>query len=605
MAKEKPRYNVVQNIEYMMRHYLRESKSAVAAALLQAPVKVSATFLAILLPSVVLRHLADGGVSGALIRATAGVAALVALATVLDKLLDGFLFGRVIYMRVAFMAEMMYKNLDADYAVIEQPRTRELQERANKFTCDNRAGGEQMLRSLRDILANMMGLALYSVFMARLNAWVFAGLFALSAINYAAVYLYNRYDANQREARGKIWNRELYLRGKCADFEAGKDVRIYNIADWFERHAEKNAGDDDDLGKKREGRRFASEAVGTATMLLRDGWAYVYLLGRVLAGGMGVSEFVLYFGIIAGYSAWINGIALELTKLNRCSLECNDYRAFLELPDRQNRGAGIPLPSPSELPSEFAFKDVRYTYPGAEKPAIDIEDLTVSKGQKLAIVGRNGAGKTTFVKLLTGIYMPDAGLIAVNGQDAQAFNRDEYYDLFTAVFQDFMFLPGSIAENVALKKKEEIDLARVADCLSAAGLREKVASLPYGMDTHMVKEVSDEAVEFSGGEKQRLILARALYKNAPVLVLDEPTAALDPIAESDMYQKYASFAKNRTSVFISHRLASTRFCDRILFIEDGKIVEDGTHDELMKRGGKYQEMFDIQSHYYREGRCDE
>lgn len=605
MAKEKPRYNVVQNTGYMMRHYLRESKSAVAAALLQAPVKVAVTFLAILLPSVVLKHLTAGAAAGVLIRATAGVAALIALMTVADKLLDGFLFGRVIYARVAFMAEMMYKNLDADYAVIEQPRTRELQERANRFTNDNRAGGEQTLRSVRDICTNVLGFALYSALVVRLNAWVFAGLFALSAVNYAAVYLYNRYEANQREARGKVWNRELYLRGKCSDFEAGKDVRIYNIADWFERHAEKIAGDDDDLGKRREGRRFASEAVGTVTMLLRDGWAYIYLLTRVLAGGMGVSEFVLYFGVIAGYSAWINGIALELTQLNRCSLECNDYRAFLEMPDRQNRGAGIPLPRPTELPPEFVIKNVRYTYPGAEKPAIEIENLTISKGQKLAIVGRNGAGKTTLVKLLTGIYMPDTGKISVNHQDAQAFNRDDYYDLFTAVFQDFMFLPGSIAENVSLKKMEEIDRARVAQCLAAAGLAEKVDSLPHGMNTHMVKEVSDEAAEFSGGEQQRLILARALYKDAPVLVLDEPTAALDPIAESDMYRKYATFAMNKTSVFISHRLASTRFCDRILYIEDGKIAEDGTHDELMKKGGKYREMFDIQSHYYREGRRDE
>ncbi len=594
------KYNIFQNTAYMMRYYARESAATVVAVLLQAPIKVATTFLAILLPSVVIQYLAAGAAAGVLIRATVGVAALIALATVADRWLDGFVFGRVIYLRIAFMADIMYKNLDADYAVIESPRTRELLERASKFTNDNRSGGEQTLRSVRDIFTNALGFALYSALMAHLNVWVFAGLFALAAINYAAVYLYNRYDAKLKETQGKIWNRELYLRGRCGDFEAGKDVRIYNIENWFERHADKIAQDDDWLGKKRETRRFASEAVGTATMLLRDGWAYIYLLSRVLAGGMGASEFVLYFGVIAGYSAWINGIAQELTNLNRCSLECNDYRAFQELPDHQNRGEGIPLPSAADLPPEFALRSVRYTYPGAQKPAIEIDHLVIRKGQKLAIVGRNGAGKTTFVKLLTGIYMPDAGTVSVNGQDAHAFNRDAYYDLFSAVFQEFMFLPGSIAENVSLKRKEEIDSARVADCLAAAGLTEKVASLPHGADTHMVKEVSDEAAELSGGEKQRLILARALYKDAPVLVLDEPTAALDPIAESDMYQKYAAFAQNRTSVFISHRLASTRFCDRILFIENGKIIEDGTHDQLMKKSGKYREMFDIQSHYYRE-----
>jgi ATP-binding cassette subfamily B protein len=605
VEKQKPKYNMFQNTHYMMKRYARDSGRTVAAVCIQAPARVAMQFLAVLLPSVVIGRLANGANAMELVRATALVAALLVAAAVIDKLCDGYIFGRVIYLRLGFIADVMYKNFDADYAVVEHPRTRELAERANRFLNNNTAGSEQTLRSVRDLGANLLGLSLYALLMARLSLWVLAGLIAISAVNYIAVHLFNRYEAGQREAQGKIWNRSGYLAQYCADFEAGKDIRIYNIAAWFGQLGERVEADDTALAKPREMRRFISGAVGATMLLVREGWVYVYLIGAVASGRIGISDFVLFFGVVAGFSGWISGISTELTNLNRCSLECCDFRALLELPDRQNRGAGIPLPGADEMPPEFTFTNVRYSYPGAEKPAVDIPELRIPKGQKLAIVGRNGAGKTTLVKLLTGIYMPDTGAISVNDHDSSKFNRDEYYDLFTAVFQDFVFLPGSIALNVALAREEEIDRARVMDCLTSAGLTEKIRALPHGLDTRMVKEALDDAAELSGGEQQRLVLARALYKGAPVLVLDEPTAALDPIAESDLYQKYADFARGHTSVFISHRLASTRFCDRILFIEDGKIAEDGTHDELMAAGGKYRAMFDIQSHYYKEAASHE
>jgi len=218
------------------------------------------------------------------------------------------------------------------------------------------------------------------------------------------------------------------------------------------------------------------------------------------------------------------------------------------------------------------------------------------------VVGLNGAGKTTLIKLICGLYRPQAGKVTLAGTDQTAYNRDEYFTMFSPVFQDIYLLTTTIAGNVSQQALEQTDRGKVEHCLKLAGLYDKAASLPKGMDTLLVREVYSEAVELSGGEMQKLALARALYKDAPVIILDEPTAALDPIAESEVYRQYASLTEGKTSVYISHRLASTRFCDRILLIDGHKIAEEGTHDELIQQGGKYAEMFNVQASYYSSGK---
>ena len=243
-----------------------------------------------------------------------------------------------------------------------------------------------------------------------------------------------------------------------------------------------------------------------------------------------------------------------------------------------------------------------YRYPGAEKNTIAHMSLTLHPGENLAIVGLNGAGKTTLVKLICGFLDPTGGRVLLNGQDIRQYNRRDYYKLFEAVFQDFSVLSCTVAENVA-QAMDGIDEEKVRYCLDQAGLTEKITSLPAGIKTHVGRDVYLDGVEFSGGQTQRLMLARALYKDAPILVLDEPTAALDPIAEDDIYQKYNEMTRGRTSLFISHRLASTRFCDRILFLENGRVLEEGTHDQLMAHNGGYAKLFAVQSKYYKEGKA--
>ena len=289
----------------------------------------------------------------------------------------------------------------------------------------------------------------------------------------------------------------------------------------------------------------------------------------------------------------------SFSTLHRQSIEISVIREIGDYEEPFLFAEGKKLAVDKGVPYTIALKDVTFRYPGSEREIFSHLNLTLHSGERLAVVGANGAGKTTLVKILCGFYEPDEGEVLLNGVNIKEYDRRDYYRLFAAIFQDFSLLAGDVAENVASFERK-IDMDRVRDCIGKAGLDKKIEELPEGYHTHLVKEVYEDAAEFSGGEMQRLMMARLLYKDSPVMILDEPTAALDAIAESDIYQKYQELTRGKSSVFISHRLASTRFCDRIILLEDGKIVEEGTHEELLARGKAYARLFAIQSRYYRK-----
>ena len=273
--------------------------------------------------------------------------------------------------------------------------------------------------------------------------------------------------------------------------------------------------------------------------------------------------------------------------------ECQEYPEIFDFE------GGEHLEPEALAPYEIRLENVSFRYPESEKMILEHINLTLHPGEKLAIVGLNGAGKTTLVKLLCGFYDPTEGRVLLNGRDIREYNRRDYYRMFSAVFQSFSLLAASVAVNVA-QTEHYIDMEKVRRCTAQAGLLEKIESLPDGFDTLLNRTVYEDSVMLSGGETQRLMLARALYKDAPVILLDEPTAALDPIAEAELYQKYSDMTAGKSSIYISHRLASTRFCDRIILIENSCIAEEGTHEELLAKNGRYGELFEVQSKYYRE-----
>lgn len=280
----------------------------------------------------------------------------------------------------------------------------------------------------------------------------------------------------------------------------------------------------------------------------------------------------------------------------------NDYRNFVAWEEHKETASANEghITDINLNQFEFKFENVSFKYPGHENYVLKNVNLTINDGTKLAVVGVNGAGKTTFIKLIMKLYEPNEGRILLNGVDIKEYNREEYFKLFSPVFQNVECFAMPIYQNISFAEEENTDMDKVNAVLEQSGLKVKIDSYEKGVHTNLLKIFDKEGIDLSGGEKQRLAMARALYKGGKVVILDEPTAALDALAEDKMYREFEKMIQGKTAVFISHRLGSTRFCDKIAMFEDGTVVEEGTHDELMAKNGKYAYMFQIQSQYYED-----
>jgi ATP-binding cassette subfamily B protein len=490
------------------------------------------------------------------------------------------------------------KQIDMDYELLSDPDVEALRYKAGRGTESNHTPLNTCPKIFAELLVQVCGLALYGAVIMSVH-WAILPLLALSAV-VSALMLRRavRYEESKREDIAKTGGKLWYLYSALTDSALAKDMRLYSMLDWFRDTKDMLMRQNREERGGIAARRLQASLTDAAMVLLRDGAAYALLVYLLIDGRVALGDFTLMFAAIGAFAGWVQGIITKAGELRQASVQIGDYRAYIDIPDRMNRGPGAPLPLKSDA-LWFALENVSYTYPQADKPALENISLTIKAGERLAVVGVNGAGKSTLVKLICGLYRPTGGIIRLNGVDISEFNRDEYYTLFSAVFQEIYVTNASIAGNVSQRPEAETDRERVSQCLALAGLLGEVDSLPRGMDTPLLREIESDAVELSGGETQKLALARALYKDAPVMILDEPTAALDPIAESETYLRYAELTQGKTSVYISHRLASTRFCDRIILLDGHTIAETGAHAELMALGGKYAEMFGVQASYYK------
>ena len=597
---EKPKYNLWQNSWYMVKLAWRYSKSVLAICIILAAATAGETVVQLLIAPGILQKLELRASLPQLLGAIAiFTGALILFAAAKEYFDLNKLFGRVT-VRIKLIEAIAEKMAQTSYENLLDTAFLQRKERASSACDDNQSPAESIWLTWTNILANLLGFAVYLALLSSLSPLLILVVIATTAAGYFVSRKVNQFGYLHREEEAAYTAEMRYMKRTVTSRAFAKDIRIFGLKPWLMEVWQKSFQLYESFLRRREKHYFLTNLADFLLSLLRNGISYAYLLHLTLTEGLSASTFLLYFTAASGFTQWITGILEQFTQLSKESLEISVVREFLEWPEGFQLTGGDPIPDAVNGTYELQLEHVTYRYPGAAEDTIHDLSLTLHRGEKVALVGLNGAGKTTLVKLLCGFLDPTQGTVRLNGVDIRKLNRRAYYKLFSAVFQEFSLLEATVAENVA-QQVEGIDEEKVWQCLQNAGLSDAVRALPQGLQTHLGRSIYDDGTELSGGQTQRLMLSRALYRDGAVLVLDEPTAALDPITESEIYLKYSEMTQGKTSLFISHRLASTRFCDRIILLENGSIAEEGSHEALLQAGGSYAKLFSVQRRYYEEG----
>lgn len=611
-ASSKLGYGFLSNAAWHWREqFTREPKAAVSVLLLSF-VAISLPLLNARLPKLVLQGLEERWELRRFAAVLLLLVAVLAVANMLQAALKAYMRRMQGPFEDDFNLRLLKKRLRVDYEILE----------SRQFNEDAHAVYDSLYRPhsvVRDgsmiwqqSLTAAGGLLLYGLILLRQSPLVPLLVLVPALLVFLLKRKAMRRDHELRPAADEAARKMRHVEERGWDLRAGKDIRMYDLGGWLLGILKRERKTGETNVRLWENGYFAANLCDAFLCFVRDAGAYLYFILQIVQGSLPVSDFVWYISVVASCQQACSAFLENVELLGRLSFDYSRLRLFLESGEGdifQGTGAGaersgkkVGTDSASSSRGKEAvgieLEHVSFTYPGSRVPTLRDLNLTIRPGEKIALVGLNGAGKSTLVKLLCGLYRPTSGTIRVGGRPLSSFGREEYFSMIAAVFQDVKLLPLTIAQNVASDNGEDIDRQRVRQCLSLAGLWEMVDGLPQKGDTPLGRGVLDDGIDLSGGERQKVWMARAFYKEAPILILDEPTAALDPIAENEIYTGFHEIIGNKTALFISHRLSACRFSKEILVFENGNVVQRGSHEELAEQEGLYRRMWQAQAQYY-------
>ena len=615
--KSKKSYNVFAVIKRMMKHMWKQDRAQYGRMAVYTVIGALQPFLAVFLPKLAIGILEQGGEHAVrnLLIAMAGYFVVAGSIVTAVRYLSAYISTRNMRLRLNYLGQLSNRLQTMDYCHHENAGFFEEYQKGMNAGNNNANGIEGLYNKLTTIGASFLTL----VGMV-LMAGALSPVLLLSLVVHVVVILWTSklthdYEYSKKEETSRAWRRIGYYERTTLDFSYGKDIRIFNLRNRImdNYQAEINAFVKLFAGIKN--REFLLGLCGIVTLLISNVLTYGILVQQVV-NGMPVSSFTMYTAMVVSLMSLMLEFGKDLAFIWNEGEYVNDFYRLLDAPlvvegnktvaevlgttrvetkhKKQKQGKTL----------EVVFDHVTFRYPGTEKNIFTDLNFTIHSGERLAIVGVNGAGKSTLVKLMTGLFAPTEGTIYVNGVDITTLKKSELYSLYSAVFQEVNVLAFTIRENVACAS-ENVDDERVKTALDKVGLWNKVENFENGLDQMMLKVIDENGTDFSGGERQKLSIARGLYKDAAMVIMDEPTAALDALAEAEIYENFSSLVEGKTAVYISHRLASTRFCDKIALFDADGLAEYGNHEELMEQKGKYYEMFMIQGKYYQEEYAEE
>lgn len=591
-------YPLGKTINRLLKNVTLQDKKIYVYSVIYTITAAIYPFFSVVLPKFLIEELSLGQLASVenIIMIVLGYFILTSIFGFIRTFLKDYTYPRITRLRIDYIRDMFDKIVSLAYKYMEDATFFEKNGRAMEATSSNNNGVEGVYHKLFEIPAIVFTTAVLVLFIGGLNIFILLGLI-LNVITtmWISRRVHNyQYSKKQELSHGR--RRKEYYYRTTHDFGYGKDIRIYSLKDRVLNNYTKEIDGYINIHKQIKNKEYKLGFLGLITLLISDSLTYGILIYKTLHG-LSIANFSMYLAAIVNLSLLMKTLVEDISFIINEGQYVYDYYVFMDKDFGQKGGNRKSIENDT---LEIEFNNVSFKYPNTDRYIFKNLNFKINKGERLAIVGVNGAGKSTLVKLITGLFDVTEGEILINGIPIKEFDKKELYSMFSVVFQDVNILAYTFKENVA-STSENIDEGRVMEVLDKVGLGEKVRGFSKGIDQVLLKIIDEHGTELSGGESQKLAIARALYKDANMVILDEPTAALDALAEAEIYENFSELVKEKTSIFISHRLASTKFCDKIALFDKDGLKEYGNHEELMKKKGLYYKMFTIQGKYYNQG----